>query len=277
MLKKISITLLIGVVFILGCAAVKELVQPPSVKINSVKITDASFQDISLDFDLLVNNPNPFGIQLMGFDYAFSLQGKDFLSGDETRDIRVAGAASSHLGIPITLDFQKVYKLIKETGSLDSLSYNLKGHFKPGGVMAGFQIPFSKTGSLPNIKIPKISFKGLKVSKLGFSGIDMVLGLGIENRNVFGFDVGKLDYKIALAGTQVAKGVSQNLASIPKKGAGEIKLPISLSFSGLASSVRSAIMGKEVDCAIRGAADLNTPFGVFAMPINAQQKISIIK
>ncbi len=275
--KKLSIPALIGIIFLLGCAAVKELVQPPSVRIDSVKITGASFQDISLDYDLLVNNPNPFGIQLMGFDYAFSLQGKDFLTGDETKDVRIASQGNSHVGIPITLDFQKVYQLIKETESLDSLSYNLKGHFKPSGVMAGFQIPFSKTGSLPNVRIPKVTFKGLKISKLGFSGIDMVLGLGIENKNIFGFDIGKLDYKIALAGTQVANGISQNLAAIPKKGSGEIELPISLSFSGLASSVRSALMGKSIDCSIQGTADLNTPFGVFAMPINAQQEISILK
>ena len=269
--------MLIGFILLLGCAAVKELVQPPSVKIDSVKVTGASFQDISLNFDLLVNNPNPFGIQLSGFGYAFSLEGKNFLTGNETRDIRIAGTGNSHVGIPITLDFNKIYKLAKETKSLDSLSYNLKGHFKPGGILAGFQVPFSKTGSLPNIRIPKISFKGLNISKLGFTGIDMVLGIGIENKNIFGFDIGKLDYKIALAGTQVAKGISQNLASIPKKGSGEIKLPISLSFSGLASSLRSALMGKNVDCAIQGTADLNTPFGVFAMPIHSQQKISILK
>ena len=276
-MKTISIFLLVGFILLLGCAAVKELVQPPSVKIDSVKITGASFQNISLDFNLLINNPNPFGIQLSGFDYAFSLEGKDFLTGNETRDIRIAATGNSHVGIPITLDFNKIYKLAKETKSLDSLSYNLKGHFKPGGILAGFQIPFSKTGSLPNVRIPKISFKGLKINKLGFTGIDMVLGIGIENKNVFGFDIGKLDYKIALAGTQVAKGISQNLASIPKKGSGEIKLPISLSFSGLASSLRSALMGKNVDCAIQGTADLNTPFGVFTMPIHAQQKISILK
>ncbi|NIA29645.1 MAG: hypothetical protein GWP06_06995 [Actinobacteria bacterium] len=276
-MKTISIFLLVGFILLLGCAAVKELVQPPSVKIDSVKVTGASFQNISLDFNLLINNPNPFGIQLSGFDYAFSLEGKDFLTGNETRDIRIAGTGNSHVGIPITLDFNKIYKLAKETKSLDSLSYNLKGHFKPGGILAGFQIPFSKTGSLPNVRIPKISFKGLKINKLGFTGIDMVLGIGIENKNVFGFDIGKLDYKIALAGTQVAKGISQNLASIPKKGSGEIKLPISLSFSGLASSLRSALMGKNVDCAVQGTADLNTPFGVFTMPIHTQQKISILK
>ncbi|NOY61445.1 MAG: LEA type 2 family protein [Calditrichaeota bacterium] len=276
-MKIISIFLLVGFILLLGCAAVKELVQPPSVKIDSVKVTGASFQDISLDFNLLINNPNPFGIQLSGFDYAFSLEGKDFLTGNETRDIRIAATGNSQVGIPIRLDFNKIYKLAKETKSLDSLSYNLKGHFKPGGILAGFQIPFSKTGSLPNVRIPKISFKGLKISKLGFTGIDMVLGIGIENKNIFGFDIGKLDYKIALAGTPVAKGISQNLASIPKKGSGEIKLPISLSFSGLASSLRSALMGKNVDCAIQGTADLNTPFGVFTMPIHAQQKISILK
>ena len=105
----------------------------------------------------------------------------------------------------------------------------------------------------------------------------MELGIGIENNNVFGFDIGKLNYKINLAGTQVAAGVTENLASIPEKGTAEIKLPISLSLAGMAGSMRSVLSGQKIDCAIEGGADLNTPFGVFKLPINAQQRINILK
>lgn len=268
---------LIFAVLLISCAAVKELIQAPSVSINTVKIADASFEDVTLNFDLLVSNPNQFGILLSGFDYSFALENKEFLTGDENREIRVSGAAQSNVNIPVTLNFQQVYKLAKEFESLDSLDYILSGHFKPGGLLAGFPIPFSKTGSLPNVRIPKISFKGLKVNSLGFSGVDLELGVGIDNNNVFGFDIGKLDYNINLAGTQVASGISENLAKIPGKGSGEIKLPIKMSFMSLAGPLRSALTGNAVEATVTGGADLNTPFGIFNLPINTQQNVNIFK
>ena len=277
---KNKIVLLIGLVatfILMSCAAVKELVQPPSVRINTVNIADATFEDITLNFDLLVSNPNQFGILLSGFDYSFALENKEFLTGDENREIRVASVAQSNVNIPVTLNFQQVYKLAKEFESLDSLEYKISGHLKPGGLLAGFPIPFSKSGSLPNVRIPKISFKGLKVNSLGFSGVDLELGVGIDNRNVFGFDIGKFDYKINLAGTEVATGVTENLAQIPGKGLGEIKLPIKMSFMSLAGPLRSALTGEAVDATVVGGASLNTPFGVFNLPINTQQKVNIFK
>jgi LEA14-like dessication related protein len=270
-------TALVGAILLMSCAAMKELVQAPSVSINTVKIADASFEDVTLNFDLLVSNPNQFGIQLSGFDYAFQLENKEFLSGEDSNDLRVASGAQSHVNIPVTLNFQQVFKLAKEFESLDSLDYNISGHFKPGGLLAGFNIPFSKTGSLPNVRIPKIKFNGLKVNSLGFGGVDLELGVGIDNNNVFGFDIGKLDYKINLAGTEVANGVTENLAKIPGKGKGEIKLPIKMSFMSLAGPLRSALTGEAVDATIQGGANLNTPFGVFELPINTQQKVNIFK
>lgn len=277
-MKKFSvIALLFTLALLMSCAAVKEFIQPPSVNISAVTIADASFEDITLNFDLLVSNPNQFGIQLSGFDYSFALEGKEFLTGDESRDLRIGSLEQSHVNIPVTLNFRQVYNLAKEFESLDSLDYKLAGHFRPGGVLAGFNIPFSKTGALPNVRIPKISFNGLKVNKMGLSGVDLELGIGIDNNNVFGFDIGKLDYKIALAGTEVANGLTENLASVPAKGKGEIKIPIKMGFMSLAGPLRSALTGQAVDASIVGGADINTPFGVFNLPINTQQTVSVFK
>jgi LEA14-like dessication related protein len=260
-----------------GCAAMQQLIQPPSVSVAAVKVQSATFQNITVGFDLAINNPNPFGVQLDGFDYSLAIQGQEFLKGTENKAINIMGANKSHVNIPLTIQFQELYKLITQTESLDSLAYQIKGHFLPGGLLAGLNVPFSKSGKLPNIHIPKLSFKGLKIAQLNLSGVNMELGLDIGNSNVFGFDVGKLDYQIQLAGTKVASGLSQNLAKIPAKGKGEIKIPITLDFAGLTSSLRSILSGQSVQCGINGSADLDSPFGVMQLPLNTVQDVKIFR
>jgi LEA14-like dessication related protein len=265
------------VLVIASCATLEKIVQAPDVKVDSVQISDISFSDVTLDFNLLIQNPNGFGVSLGGFDYSFSLQDKEVLKGDEDKEISLAASANSALQIPLTLNFQDVYALAKETKDLDSLSYHLAGHFKPSGILSEFKIPFSKTGTLPNMRLPRLSLKSLKLNKLNFSGVEMGVALDVDNPNMFGFDIGKFDYKISLAGNQVAEGATLNLAQIPAKQSGTINLPISFSFFGVASTLSSALTGKSIDCAVEGNAAVNTPLGEMNLPIAVSQRVEIFK
>ncbi|MBN2413234.1 LEA type 2 family protein [candidate division KSB1 bacterium] len=262
---------------ILGCSSLEQIVQRPSVNVKGVDITDVNFNEIFLDFGLLIHNPNVFGIQLDGYDYNFVIEGNDFLKGTENEQIRILSQNSSTLNIPITINFKSLYDLVTKTKNLDTLSYRLSGQFKPGGLLAGMSIPFSKSGTLPNIRIPKVSLKSLKIDKMGLSGVDLKLGIDLQNDNIFGFDIGKLNYNISLAGNKVASGITEKLASIPAKDKGEIVIPLSLDFLGLTSSLRSLLTGQNVECAVDGAADLNTAYGALTLPINTTQTVRIFK
>ena len=55
--------LLLTAVLLLSCESIQQFVQPPDVKVENVNIADVSFEDITLDFALLINNPNPFGVE----------------------------------------------------------------------------------------------------------------------------------------------------------------------------------------------------------------------
>jgi LEA14-like dessication related protein len=275
-----SVALLLTVValtFLMSCATLEQLVVPPDVKVENINIADFSFEDVTLDFGLLVNNPNPFGVDLQGYAYKFAVEGKEFLSANETRQINVGAAANSNINIPVTINFKELYNLMQETKDLDSLTFDLVGNLQPGGLLSAFDIPFSKKGSLPNVRIPEIKFSGLKVKKMGFTGIDLEVGLDLVNNNVFGFDIGKLNYDIALAGNPLIKGMTEQLASVPAKGKSSVKLPVSLDLSGALGSISSILKGNSVEATITGDTDLNTPFGPITLPFNTTQNIPILK
>ena len=275
-----NLTLLLVVVtlvFIMSCATLQQLVVPPDVKVENMDIADFSFEDVTLDFGLLVSNPNAFGVDLNGYEYKFAIEGKEFLSADEARQIDIAAAGNSNVSIPVTINFKQIYELMKQTKDLDSLSFDLVGSLHPGGLLSAFDIPFSKTGSLPNVRIPEIKFSGLQIKKMGFTGIDLEVGLDLVNNNIFGFDIGKLNYDIALAGSQLIKGTTENLASVPAKGKTEIKVPVSLDLAGALGSLTSILKGNSVQATITGDTDLKTPFGPITLPFNTTQEIPILK
>lgn len=276
-MKKFLLAMLVILLFIAGCSSLQQIVQRPSVKVAGVDIVSANFDQVTLDFGLLVHNPNSFGIQMDGFDYNFVLEGNEFLKGNENRQLQISGQGNSTVKIPVTIAFKELYNLVTKTKTLDTLSYHLAGHFRPGGLLSGLNIPFSKTGSLPNIRIPEISLKSLKVDKMSLSGIDLKLGIDLKNNNIFGFDIGKLNYNINMGGSKVASGITEKLAAVPAKGNGEIVIPISLDFLGISSSLKSLLTGQNINCAVAGDADLNTPFGLLNLPINTTQNVKIFK
>ncbi len=261
----------------LSCQSLQQLVQSPSVKIAGVKLDNINFQSVTLDFDLQVHNPNGFGMNLSGYTYRFALQDKELLSGNETKGVSVAAQGESHVHIPLTLQFKEIYSLIQNTKSLDSLAYQLSGSITPSGIFSNLTVPFSKSGSLPNIRIPEVSLQGLKVNKLNLTGIDLNLVMRLKNPNTFGFNLGKLNYAIQLAGQSVATGETSQAAAVPSKGTGEIRLPIKLDFLSAASSLKTALGGGSIECNISGGADLDTPFGNLALPIETKQIVSIVK
>lgn len=273
----LHLSLAVCCTLLLACAGLQQLVQTPSVSVAHVGLQNLSFEAVTLDFDLKVHNPNAFGASLQGFSYTFALQEKELFSGKTTNSFAVPAQGDGHAHIPITLHFKEIYALVQNTKSLDSLKYQITGALNPGGLLAGMTIPFSKTGTMPNVRLPEVSLGSLKVNKLNLSGMDLSLAIKMKNPNTFAFDIGKLNYAVQLAGQPVASGLSQNLAAIPRKGAGEITLPIRLDFSGVAASLRSALSGGAIDCSLAGAADLNTPFGPLNLPLETTQKVSIFK
>lgn len=265
---------------IVGCAQMKQLVVPPTVKVETVSLRDVSFEDVKLDFSLLVQNPNAFGAALEGYRFSFAVQDREILHGDEDRRLDLDPRSVGKLTIPVTLNFKQLYKLVSETASLDSLAFSLRGEFRPAGLLAGFSIPFQYSGRLPNIRVPEIRLSGLSVDQLSFTGVDLKLGFLLKNPNAFPFQIGRMSYDIALAGNAVAKGAVEKLVSAPAKQTAEFQLPLSINFAGAGSglrSLRSLLQGDEISCSIDGNVELGTPWGNIPLPIRTDQTVSILK
>ncbi len=277
MAKKLLYPLLAAALVLFSCAGMEKIIQPPSIRIDTVKLASVDFEKLGLDIVFQVNNPNPFGLSLSGFDYAFTIENKQLLSGRDTRGLALAGQQISEMHFPLTIKFADVYQLISEKKDLDTLAYSFSGTIIPAGLLAAFKIPFSKSGHLPNVRLPQLSLKNVKMQKLSLSGADLKLLVGLKNPNIFGFNVGKLDYKLDLAGKPFASGITGKLIDVPAKGDGVIELPISISSAGVLGSIYSALSGQSIAASLQGTAELTTQHGTVPLPFNTQSTLRILR
>ncbi|MCG8606123.1 LEA type 2 family protein [bacterium] len=246
----------------LGCSSVQEMVksgiQKPSVEFVGAKMTGLSFADVDLLFDLKVTNPNVVGITLAGFDYDFLINSRSFVQGNQEEGLSIASKGESTVQIPVSLQFAEIYKTFSNFGDKDSATYEIKTGFSFELPILGTQrIPVSKSGSLPLLKLPRLSVESLKISSLGLTGVDLELNLKLDNPNAFSFNLDAIKYEFDVNNSQWLNGTSSETSRIGAEDAGNLRIPISLNFLQIGRSVYQLLNGSEpLQYRLKGEFDL---------------------
>ena len=257
-------------------------VKEPNASVQEVKLTALSLQKADILFDIAVENPNSMGIHLSGLDYDLQFNKASFLKGQKEKDLHIPARGKSNIQIPLTLTYSEVYKVVKSFADLDTIPYRLDlqiGVKVP--VLGKLKIPVTKKGSVPNIKMPSISLKGIKLDKIGFSGADLHFMININNPNALNFLTNNLHYSLDVNGRNWIKGLLDKPLKIKKKGKQTITLPVSLNFLEMGSAVYQMLSGNQkLEYHLRGKADFKSDFSLlqsFSLPFDKTGKINLSK
>ncbi len=284
--KNYLLLLLSGLILILmqlfGCAALQQIanVQKPTVDVQNMRLTGMSFDALDLAFDLKITNPNAFSASLSGFDYDFQIADASFLKGTQEKQLTLQANGVSTLEIPLTLNFKDLYNTFQALKNQDSSAYKLVcGLSFNLPVLGPTRIPVSKSGNLPNLKLPEVSIGSLKLNKISLSGADLDLKLNVKNANTFSFLLNQLNYDFAVNGKTWVKGLSQKQMQVKEKGESTIAIPISLNFLEVGTAVYQMISGNQkLNYQLKGNADLNSSLpllGQVSLPIDRAGEINI--
>ncbi len=258
-------TFLAFLFFITACNELKNLqnmmdVKNPQVRFESAKLTGLSFEKADLLFNLKVVNPNDFNITLSGFDYDLLINQNSFLSGKQNKGVAVKANNSSDVQIPLTLKYEELYKAYKSFEDDDVLRYTLKtGLLFDIPVLGKVRVPVSKSGELPSLKLPSISFKSIKLNDIGFSGADLTLEVGVDNPNNMSLLLNKMDYNFKVNGRQWASGRAEEKLPVNKKGESTLKIPLKLDFLQIGTTAYQLLQGNsDLNIEFKGNADMNS-------------------
>jgi LEA14-like dessication related protein len=272
--------LLTAICLLCGCAllsSVKSVFEEPKVNFQDFKITDIDFTSITTAFNFKVTNPNPIGIRVDGFEYRFIIEENEFLSGNNPNSVGLAAKGESFISIPIALKYIEVYEAVTALAkNKGSIPYTIAGKFFFNTPIGKIPIPFSKSGELPVLKMPKIDVENIYLENLSLTKADIIFKLKFDNPNIFSITLDNFSYNLSLNKQQLAEGITAH-TQIAEKSTNALQIPISLNFLEIGRAAHSILTQKEVNYQLKGAANLITPFKKIDLPYEKIGKIDISK
>ena len=174
-----------------SCSGLKKLAETASVKRPRVafvgtEMTGLSFERVDLMFDIAVQNPNPLGIRLAGFDYDFLINGNSFISGDQQEGIEIRAQGEHTVHLPVSVAFVDLYEIFQNVKDKGRSAYELNCGFSFDlPILGDVRVPVSTKGDFPLLKLPRVSVDNLSLKRLGLTGADLEVVIRLNNPNTF--------------------------------------------------------------------------------------------
>ncbi len=258
-----------------GCSDLPEVL--PTVSFEGLEIRDITFEQADMDFVFLVENPHPVSITLASFDYALALEDVPFVEGDNPDGFTLEALGGSDLVIPLSLWYSDVWNTIQATRGEDVVDFLLSGGMGFETPAGHIRVPYDEEGVFPALRTPVFSLEGIRTPVVdvlvGIAEVEVDVGVDNEHASTLLFQ--NFDYGLSLGGTPIASG---DVPSFDVDGAstGTVTFPVIVDLLSLgAAAAEGIIYGGEVDVGLEATTDVDTPFGIVPLTIDASGQVSI--
>jgi LEA14-like dessication related protein len=136
-----------------GCAGVGKRLEPPRVKLASIRVADFNVLESVFEVQLRVFNTNDTALQIKGLECELEINGQPFAIGVSGADVEIPSYGTTLLPMRI---YASIIDIIKSTADLSSqqqLRYHIKGKLRLGAGAFPEVLPFASEGdiSLPDM------------------------------------------------------------------------------------------------------------------------------
>jgi len=268
----IRLSLFLGCVLVLpGCALLQSLLGPrptPTVSVTGVRITDFSLTDLTLAFDVSINNPYSVPLPLVNIDYALASQAQPFLQGQAPLQGTIPVGQSKTVTLPAKVVYLELLKVLQAVRPGAIIPYHAALGLSVNAPIVGvLRLPIEKDGQLPVPAPPKVAVSSVTWQNLSLAGATGLLKLSVSNPNAFAFEVAGLDYDIKLGAFSLTKGGLTNAASLAAGAAHEIGIKVAVSTSQAGLAILQMVRGQSSSYSLAGALAIGTPFGPLRLPL----------
>jgi LEA14-like dessication related protein len=268
----------VSVVGMTGCATLGEYVhfEEPDVRVTGVALQGFSLEEVTLAFDVEVENPYSVALPLVDLDYALSSGGSPFLSGQSSLSGTVPAGSSRQVTLPATITYARLVHALSgvRPGAVIPYTANL-GLSVDAPVLGRVRIPLRKEGELPVPAVPEVKIANVEWDRLGLNEARGRVTLEVANTNGFSLDLSKMTYAVSVNSTQVAGSAVEKPVSIAADGGeGTIEIPVSFSPVNLGLGLFQALTSGEATFAVTGDMSVETPYGPLTMPVEETRRLS---
>lgn len=254
-----------------GCKEVKQYLnnRKPRLKFQNMKLANINFRGMDMNFNFLMTNPNPIGINLSRISYQLDFNNNKLFNGTQNRGVQLKANGTSPLQMPFSIEYAKFVKsIVGFFKAKKEVPYALKlgvGFRVP--VLGEVNIPFQTKGVVPIPSIPKIRVIG--ASKPRFTGsilnpsVSFNFQVGVRNQNRFPISVKQLAYSFKVSNRSVVSGQTQTM-SVNSGKEQIVNIPVNLRVAQVGLAVINAVRSGKLNYGFNG----NLNLGMFKLPIN---------
>jgi len=253
--------LLATALLLAGCAGlVKSGIGRPKVSVESAKLASLSFQGATLQFGFGVDNPNPVGLHLDGFDYALSVEGARMMEGRQDSKLDLAANAKQTIELPVTLKYQQLWTGLRQVVEKKEAGYVLDAGFAfDVPVLGRVRIPVRREGNLPLLRMPRIRLERIAIAGLSARAADLALSVAVDNPNDLEAELQGIDTGLTLNQRSVGRLVHEGTVRVAANGTERLTVPLRLDLVQLGSAVfRMLSNGGVVDYGLDGNLSLTS-------------------
>ena len=246
-----------------GCESfdLSGLLQKPEVSVAGAEIEQLGFEGARVRFDVKVSNPNSVGVRLAGFDYRLSLEGTEFLKGNVDQAVSIAARGASVVPVPVAFTYENLFTAATRLADASETPYEMAVGFSFDlPILGKVRVPASFKGTLPVLRVPRVSVAGLRLERLTLTAASLVLSLDVGNPNSFTLGLQSLDYRFEVAGRQWAAGRAAKAASIAPRQTGRLDILVNLDLVSAGRAVADLLTRRgPVSYRLEGSAGVGTP------------------
>jgi len=129
-------------------------IQPPKVTFQGLKISPPTARGWPLGARLLLENPNPQAVNLLGYDYQLWIEGRSVAQGTSQQAVNLPPLGQTVAEVPIVVQLPAVMELLPQLLPMlqkpqqqRQFHYQIAGSFRLASVMGGvIPIPFKFQG-----------------------------------------------------------------------------------------------------------------------------------
>jgi LEA14-like dessication related protein len=231
-----------------GCAQLQNILQQsvkkPTAQVTNAQISGLSFSQIDLLFDIKVDNPNTIGVNLAGLDYGLKINEHELFSGNKKDALTIEASASNTIQIPLTLQFNDIYKAVGQLSGQEKSTYSFNGGVSFDLPVLGLvRLPISISGEIPLISLPKVSVKNISLKTLSWSGAAMQLDIVLKGTGGLDLFVENLNYGLNIGGQKWVSGKTDNKIAVNSAGEKIISVPFKLNFVDMGRALYDMVTG----------------------------------
>lgn len=131
--------------FLLSLAScVTWFLKEPAVHLESVDVAKASEKEVTVLFNVKVENPNGISVTVDKVAYDVELDGRPFAKGEVEKQMTIAAKGDTTVQIPVVVGVNALISSLVSFLSQGKTPYTLQGIAYVGS----FKVPFKKNGEL---------------------------------------------------------------------------------------------------------------------------------